>query len=580
MVALILLSFLLYSPTLRHGFVHWDDDGYVVENAHVQEGLSWQSIRWALTTTEASNWHPLTWLSHELDCQLFGLRPQGHHATSIFLHALNAALLFYVLQSATGMGLRSWIVAALWSLHPLAVESVSWVAERKNVLSMLLFLLALLAYIRYVRCPSLGRYIAIAVLFAIALAAKPMVITLPLALMIADYWPLNRIAEWSAQTSWGELPKIPLTHALAEKAPLLLLSVCSAIVTVFAQRLGGALQSFDEYPLGVRLSNAAVAYVAYLKQLVWPLQLAALYPHRGASLSWSRVVLALTFVAVITWLTWKNRRSKPYLLAGWLWYLVTLIPVIGIVQVGMQARADRYTYLPVVGVIFGMVWLVSDVANQLRVGSVPRRAIAVVVFSALAIATWRQQDSWSDEYSLWTHALAVTGDNYIAERNLGAELISRGEPDEAFPRFQRAIRFNPRDGAAHIDIGAFLLSHGQLEGAIRELDLGSQLPADRKQKFSAYENLAVAFVEREDALQARNNFRLARDTDPASFQQLITGYQRRVQESPSADAYFWLAVLQAQAGQQSEAQTSWLKALSLRPQYSSMQSFFDILASS
>jgi tetratricopeptide (TPR) repeat protein len=580
MVALIVLSFLLYLPTLRHGFVHWDDDVYVVENAHVQEGLSWQSVRWALTATEASNWHPLTWLSHELDYQLFGLRPIGHHATSVFLHVLNTALLFYVLQSATAMTLRSWIVAALWALHPLAVESVSWVAERKNVLSMLLFLLGLLAYIRYVRRPSLGRYIVIAILFGLALAAKPMVITLPLVLIIADFWPLNRITDWSAQSSPEEPEKIPLARALAEKIPLFLLSAGSAIVTLFAQRLGGALESFDQYPLGVQLSNAAVAYVAYLKQLVWPVQFAALYPHPGASLSWVRVVLALAFLAAITWFPWKNRHSKPYLLAAWLWYLVTLIPMIGIVQVGLQARADRYTYLPIVGVIFGIVWLVSEVANELRIGSPLRWVIASVVFAALAIATWRQQDPWSDDYSLWTHTLAVTGDNYIAERNLGAELISRGEPDQALPHFQRAIRFNPRDGAAHIDIGATWLSHGQLDDAIRELELGSQLPADRKSKFSAYENLAVSFVKRGDARQARDNFRRARDTDPDSFQQLITAYQQRVQQSPSADSYFWLAVLQAQAGRRSEAQSSWLKALTLRPQYSSMQSFFDVLASS
>jgi protein O-mannosyl-transferase len=579
MVALIILSFLLYSPTLRHGFVHWDDDVYVVENAHVQQGLCWQSVSWALSTTEASNWHPLTWLSHELDYQLFGLDPLGHHATSIFWHALNTALLFYVLQSATGMSLRSLIVAVLWSIHPLAVESVSWVAERKNVLSMLLLLLTLLVYIRYVHQPSRGRYIGVAVLFVLALTAKPMVITLPLVLIIADFWPLNRIDEWSVQAGKPESAKISLAGALAEKVPLLLFSVGSAIVTVFAQQRGGALQSFDKYPLGVRFSNAAVAYVMYLKQLVWPARLAALYPHPGASLSLVSVGLALTFLLGITWITWRNRHSKPYLLAGWLWYLVTMIPMIGIIQVGMQAMADRYTYLPAVGVLFAIVWLVSDVANELCIGSVPRWAIASIVFIALGVATWRQQDSWSNEYSLWTHALTVTGDNYIAERNLGAELVSHGEIIEAFPHFKRAIRFNSRDGAAHIDIGATLLSRGQLDDAISELELGSQLPADRKQKFSAYENLGVAFVKRQDALHSRENFQYARDTDQDSFQQLIIGYQRRIQESPSADAYFWLAILQTQVGQWSEAQASWLKALSLRPQYSSMQSFFNILAS-
>ena len=501
---IVILTFSLYIPSLRLGFIHWDDDDYVVQNAHVQHGLAWESVRWAFIATDASNWHPLTWLSHELDVELFGMRPSGHHAVSIFLHALNAALLFYLLQAATGFWTRSWLAAALWAVHPLAVESVSWVAERKNVLSMFFFLLTLLAYGRYVRRPSVRSYIGVTCLFALALAAKPAAITLPVALVLLDFWPFHRIAGWGLSGVSGEPAKIPLTRAVAEKVPLLLLSAASGVVTVVAQRLGGALQSFDVFPLKVRIANAIWAYVSYLKLMFWPAKLAVLYPHPGASLGWLEVSLALLFLAFITWQAWTHRRKKPYLLIGWLWYLVTLIPMIGLVQVGSQSMADRYTYLPSIGVFVATVWLGSDLADHLRLSFRPRIAAVSLIFCGLAVATWRQQGSWSDDYRLWSHALEVTSNNYLAESNLGAELVSRGQMNEALPHLQKVVRLNPRDGPAHMDIGAILLSQGQIGPAIAELTLASQLPAELKKKFSAYLDLAVAFVASNEAERARD----------------------------------------------------------------------------
>ena len=577
MALVTILSIVVYVPTMKHGFVHWDDDDYVVENTHVQKGLTWESLRWAVTSTDASNWHPFTWLSHELDCQLFGLRPAGHHTTSVLLHALNGLLIFFLLQKATGRMMRSLLVAVLWAVHPLAVESVSWVAERKNVLSMLLCLLTLLAYGYYVRRPSFVRYLPVAILFGLALAAKPMVIMLPLLLLIIDFWPLQRISHQGLPSVSGELVGISFGRAVVEKVPLFLLSVGSAALTLIAQNR--ALQSLDQYPLDVRLANGIWAYVGYLKHLVWPAGLAVLYPHPGASLSTGLVLFALALLVCVTGLVWRFRGSRPYLLAGWLWYLVSLIPVIGIVQVGLQAMADRYMYLPMVGLLVCTVWIIGDLTER-RVRPLPLWALALVIAGCLATATWRQQQTWSDDYHLWSHALAVTENNYIAERNVGAELVARGNPDEAFRHFERAIQFNPGDWAAHLDLGAIFLSHGQLEPAIRELSLASQLSADRRSRFTAYQDLAVAFVRRGDAALARDSFQEARQTAPDLFERLIVDYQNHLRQSPSADNYFWLAILESQAGQRSAAETLWQRALALKPEYLSMQEFFNAVAGS
>ncbi len=362
----------LYYPAIQHPFVNYDDDGYVTNNLHVQAGLAWDTVAWAFTTYDQANWHPVTWLSHALDCQLFQLDPAGHHGTNILLHVLNALLLFWVLAQATGFTGRSFMVAALFALHPINVESVVWVAERKNLLSMLFFLLALGAYRWYAREPRPGRYAVIAVLFALGLMAKPQVITLPFILLLWDYWPLQRMLVEGQPAAIGTGAAVPprrFSSLLLEKLPLVALSAISAVITVMAQRRGGIN---PELSLSARLANAIVCYARYVGKAVWPTHLAPMYPHPGSSLANWEVFSALLFLMVVTALVIAARRRR-YLPVGWLWFLGTLIPMIGLVQVGRQAMADRYAYVPFLGLFIMMCWGVADcaVAGRRMAGEPP-----------------------------------------------------------------------------------------------------------------------------------------------------------------------------------------------------------------
>ena len=349
---LVVATLALYNPVNRHPFVNYDDDRYVTENLHVHNGLTGDTISWALTAMEQGNWHPLTWLSHALDWQLFHQNPTGHHFTSLLIHAANAVLLFLFLTYATGRVGPSWFVAAIFALHPINVESVAWVAERKNVLSTFFFLAALIAYCWYARKPDWRRYTAFAGLFVLGLMSKPMVITLPFVLLLLDYWPLGRI---QGSPSPSDVPQTSLSRLLVEKLPLLALSVASAVITMKAQQAGGAVRSTAQFSLAVRLENAVVAYATYLWKMIWPAHLVPLYPHPGDSLAlWQIVISALVLLAVTGVVL--RFRSKRYLLTGWLWFLGTLVPVIGLVQVGDQAMADRYAYIPLIGIFVMIVW--------------------------------------------------------------------------------------------------------------------------------------------------------------------------------------------------------------------------------
>jgi len=355
----------LYNPVNRHPFVNYDDDRYVTENAHVHNGLNWDTLTWAFSAEEQGNWHPLTWLSHALDFQLFHLNATGHHFTSLLIHSANAVLLFLFLLYATGRVGPSWFVAALFALHPINVESVAWVAERKNVLCTFFFFAALLAYCWYARKPAWRRYLAFAGLFALGLMSKPMVITLPFVLLLLDYWPLGRLKE--SPPSASPIPQASLSKLLVEKLPLLALSAASAAITMQAQRAGGAVRSTAQFSLGVRVENAVVAYATYLWKTIWPAHLAPLYPHPGDSLPvWEVVISALVLLAVTSVVA--RFRAKRYLLTGWLWFLGTLVPVIGLVQVGDQAMADRYAYIPLVGIFVMIAWGVADLADSRHLG--------------------------------------------------------------------------------------------------------------------------------------------------------------------------------------------------------------------
>jgi len=477
-VALFAATVAVYLPVKQHPFLPLDDTGYVVNNAVIHQ-LNWQTVRWSFTTFHASNWHPVTWLSHALDYRLFGPYPGGHHEMNLLLHALNALVLFWVLSQATGSRARSFMVAALFALHPINVESVAWIAERKNLLSMFFFLLALGAYCAYARRPGIGRYLVVAVLFSLGLMSKPQVITLPFVLLLWDYWPLERIAFRSSLYALrqkdvvefsGEKKRIANGEARAsreerfswlvlEKLPLLALAVPSAILTIKAQRaggtIGGALNSFS---LSSRLGNSVLAYLRYIEAAIWPTHLAFFYPHaRTAPPAWQLLAASVFLIAITVW-TLANR-SQPYLAVGWLWYLGTLIPMIGLVQVGRQAMADRYAYLPLIGLFIAVCWGIADATARWQLSRiwVPVAALAILV--ALASATRRQLSYWDDDLTLWTHSAAVVKNNYEAEDLIGETLLRRGDSEAAIAHFRASAAMDPRFTFPRLHIGIYEEEH-------------------------------------------------------------------------------------------------------------------------
>jgi tetratricopeptide (TPR) repeat protein len=452
--ALAAVAFAVFAPALGHEFVNYDDPDYVTANRHVTAGLTAGGAYWALTAFHTYNWHPLTWLSLQLDASLWKGAdakpdPRGFHLTNVLLHAANAALLFLALRSLTGAYWRSLAAALLFAVHPLRAESVAWVSERKDVLSACFGLLTLWAYARYVRAPSPGRYLAVLASFALSLLAKPMLVTLPCLLLVLDWWPLGR---WQARGFW------PL---LREKLPLFVLAAASAVVTVRAQAGEGAVAGLTLFPADVRAANAVLSYAAYLAKTVWPAGLAVYYPHPvypyAGGLPPAQVAAAGFLLAAITAGAAALRGRAPYLLAGWLWYLGSLVPVIGLVQVGSQAYADRYTYLPQVGLLIAACWGAADLARA-RPGVALAAAGAAAV--ALAALTWRQLPAWHDSVSLWQHALGVARDNPVARLNLGLAFEQQGNDKEAAAQYREAIRLDPRFARALGNLGNLLLRRG------------------------------------------------------------------------------------------------------------------------
>ena len=568
----------LYNPGNRHPFVNYDDDRYVTENAHVHNGLNWDTITWAFAATEQGNWHPLTWLSHALDYQLFHQNPTGHHFTSLLIHAANAVLLFLLLMYATGRVGPSLLVAALFALHPINVESVAWVAERKNVLCTFFFFGALAAYCWYARKPDWRRYLTFASLFAMALMSKPMAITLPFVLLLLDYWPLGRIQGGPA----GErpIPQTPLFKLLAEKLPLLVLSAASAVVTIQAQRAGGAVRSIAQFSLGIRLENAVAAYATYLWKMIWPSRLAPLYPHPGDSLAvWQVAISALVLLAVTSAVL--RFRSKRYLLTGWLWFLGTLVPVIGLVQVGDQAMADRYAYIPLIGIFVMIAWGATDLADSRHIGLSARMIPPACVLLALAFATHRQLGYWSSNYDLWTHALAVTDRNFIAQNNLGGALLLLGKPDEAHSHFQAAAELNPNDPMSRSNLGAYLQEHGKLSEAMEQYHRTIQLTSDAGLLAATYANLGTAYRNLEEDEKARDSYDQALRLNPnqsnaylglgqllekqSQLDNAIQNYSKSVELRPTDKGFMLLGHALESAGRRPEALAAYQAALKLSP---------------
>lgn len=558
--ALLLVALALagFQPVVNHDFVNFDDPLYVTRNPVVQRGLTAEGWTWAWTRLYASNWAPLTLLSHMLDVELFGLAPGGHHLTSLLLHALAALSLFLALRRATGATWRSFAVAALFAIHPLHVESVAWIAERKDVLSGLFFFATLSAWLGWLRKPSPERYLATALLFAFALAAKATVVALPVLLLLLDWWPLERIARRSGP-SWRRL--------LLEKAPLLGIAVAVGAITLLAQ--SEAMPTLASVGLGRRVATAAVATATYVIQTFVPRDLAVFYPL-PTSFSTNWVVGALGLLAAISLGAWRARRRAPYLLVGWGWYLVTLAPMSGLLQAGSQARADRYTYLPLVGIFLASVWGVTDLARRLR----PRRltigvatTVLVVSLASFSLATRRQLGWWRDSVSLWTRALAVTADNPRAHLNLAEALRPLNRREEALAHYRRALELDPGQADVWAGLGNALWSWGRPGEAVTALRRALALdPAN----VGALHTLARALSELgavdepiallEEAVHrkpdlARGHYGLGELYEKSGRIDLaVEHYRRALELDPSLDAvYGLLGALLARRGDAADA---------------------------
>jgi len=592
---LVVATFAIYYRATRNPFVNYDDTGYVTENPNVQQGLNFDTVRWAFKSTYASNWHPLTWLSHALDCQLYGLNPAGHHFTSVVLHLLNAALLFLLLAQVTGARWRSLAVAALFALHPINVESVAWIAERKNVLSMFFLLLSLGAYGWYARRPGIGRYLSVVVLFALGLAAKPMIVTLPFALLLIDVWPLRRAKAWVGPSQAFPVPQFAFWRLLLEKVPLLALSAASSIVTVIAQR--SAIATNQSLPFSLRLVNTLYAYTMYLGKTFWPLHLASFYPHEGARLAGWQGFLCIVFLASISVLTWK-KRDHLYLPVGWLWYLGTLIPVIGLVQVGDQGMADRYGYLPLIGIFVMVVWGSVELARRYQLNSRAGLSVAALVIVVLSFLTWRQIGYWRSSYDLWSHALDVTKDNYMAEDFVGSALLLKAYEengqrysDDALAHFKNAVRINPADAISHLNLGADFHEHGQVQEAIQQYQMVLQLTPDPDLVKKTLIDLGAAYQQAGDYTKAQQYYREVLKTDPHNrvvFTNLgKLGMQVRIQQlaaaaatHPTPQAYLQLGQVQQIAGHPEDARGSYQEALRRDPSFTPAQAAMNSLPSS
>lgn len=477
---LCLVTVLAYLPALSAGFVY-DDEVSLLGNPSVTGGLGWEGLRWAWTAFAAGNWYPLTWISHMLDAELFGMAAPAHHATNVVLHAANAALLFCVLHVATGAVWRSLLGAFLFAIHPVHVESVAWISERKDVLSTFFFLLALLTWWRYARRPGARRYVPVLASFTLGLLSKPMVVTLPVVLLLMDWWPLGRL-----RVRGGLLGGLKVTiGALSEKVPLLALSVVLSIVTFAAQRVGGAVGSLQEYPFGIRACNALLSYVRYLGKMVFPTNLAVFYPYPepGEAFPARSVLLSLSVVAGLTLLVLVSARRAPYLAVGWTWYLVTLVPVIDLVQVGAQSMADRYTYIPAIGYSIIASWGLAALATRNR-RAVPATVAATgTALIALGAATWAQTGHWRDAGTLFGHAIAATRDNWLAHLNYGQWLAKQGRADEASREFRATVELRPTFPEGHRELAVALKELGRHEEAVvhlgEALRLGVKSPEDQ-----------------------------------------------------------------------------------------------------
>jgi tetratricopeptide (TPR) repeat protein len=512
----------IFWQTGNHQFINFDDPLYITNNLHVKGGITGKNVLWAFTTTTTANWHPLTWLSHMTVVEIFGLGPRGHHLTNVFIHVASALLLFLLLAQITTAPWQSLFVAALFALHPLHVESVAWVAERKDVLSGFFWFLTLLFYAGYARRRRLNFYLLTLFSFVVGLLTKPMLVTMPVVMILMDYWPLNRFQSEGIPCGVRIVLRSykPPPTLLKEKVPFFLLSLLSALVTIYAQKSGGAMSSLDMVPLADRIENSLVAYATYIGKTIWPQDLAFLYPFPLSLPLW-KVVASFVLLVLVAIGTFHLRRRKPYLMVGWLWFLVTLLPVIGIIQVGSQSTADRYTYIPLIGLFIMVSWGIPDLLRSLRYHPAILVIFPSIVVAALAATTWRQLDHWKDNISLYQHTLGVTANNYIILNNLGIALAERGDTNAAIRAYQEALRIWPRSATAHVNLGAALANQGKFQEAISHYTEALRLKPDdalaRINWSKALNNTGVAMAQQGKMDEAVNYFNEALRLDPQSL---------------------------------------------------------------
>ena len=555
------LTFAAYSSVRTHEFQQFDDASYVTQNGAVRAGLTLSSIRWAFTTPYAGNWHPLTWLSHMADVQLFGMDPGWHHYTNVLIHVLTTLLLLRLMWRATGLPWPSALVAALFALHPLHVESVAWVAERKDVLSALFWVLACSSYLRYAEKPSTIRHALVGVTVVLALLSKPMAVTLPFAFLLMDVWPLRR---WRATSDGPDARGLwPLVR---EKLPFVALAIASAIVTFFVQRKAGAVQSTDAFSIAMRVANVPVAYAQYVLLTIFPRNLAPLYPY-PASIPWLHTTLALLFLGAISAAVFRVRRTMPYMAMGWCWFLGTLVPVIGLIQVGSQPYADRYTYVPSIGLFIMVAMGAYQLAVARPAWSRLLAAAGVVIVIAASVATWRQARHWKDSVTLWEHTVAATKDNYRAYSNLGFALMEAGQRTRAIEAYTESIRINPRYADAHNYFGYLLADIGDNDRAASEYQAALAIAPRLAQ---AHNNLGLLRVAQDRLDEAIAEFKATLEIDPGftparnnlaiayvhqeRFDLAIPLFEEAVRQQPnSAEAHFNLASALANSGRKKEA---------------------------
>jgi len=508
---LVIVTLLLYWQVQDFPFLLYDDYEYIVENPYVRAGLSFDSIRWAFRTTYASNWHPLTWISHMLDCELYGLNPKGHHFNNLLLHIGNALLLFFVLTRMTGAIWRSAMVSALFAVHPIHVESVAWIAERKNLLSTFFWISTLGAYDLYVKKPGIARYFLVLSSFALGLMTKPMLVTLPFVLLLLDFWPLKRSLNVNPGASLhvkgvkrgvSTVLSLLSSRSFVEKVPLFVLSFLSSVVTFQTAREYGSVASTTVLPVWLRIGNALVSYVEYIGKMLWPAKLAFFYPHPLGDLPGWRIGGALFLLVAISVLTVLTVRRRPYLLVGWMWYLVTLLPVIGLLQVGAQGRADRYAYVPLIGLFMAAVWGIAEALFSWSHRKISLSVAASTILLGLALCTVANLTAWRSSTSLFQRALEVTSNNYVAHVHLGDALARQGAFDEAMQHFELALKIKPDHAPAHLYLGDVLVRIGKLEPALDHYAQASRLRPNESRAYYGIGNLFSMRGEFQKAAEA------------------------------------------------------------------------------